>query len=74
MSSSGVWDFLVRRILRIYPAFLATVLFCTLVVGPLSSPAGWGFLSQIDVDMWLAGAVRLSLALPPLFVDNPQPQ
>ena len=72
-SSAGGWDFLVRRILRIYPAFLATILFCTFVVGPLASPAGWGFLKLIDMDMWLAASVRLSLALPALFTENPQP-
>ena len=40
--------------LRIYPAFLATILFCTFVVAPLASPTGWG-LSQANRRGYVAG-------------------
>lgn len=72
-SSRGVWDFIVKRVLRIYPAFLGVVLFCTFIVGPISSQSFVGFLRKLDIDMWLACAMRLSLSLPALFVGNPQP-
>lgn len=72
MSSKGNWDFLWKRVLRIYPAFLGVVLFCTFIVGPISRLSFLGFLNQLDVNLWLGSAVRLSLSLPPLFVENPQ--
>ncbi len=73
LSSKSTWDYLVRRVLRIYPAFLATVLFCTFLIGPIASDSGWGLVGLIDWNMWLDGAIRLNLVLPPLFTENPQP-
>ncbi len=35
--SKGVWDYLKKRILRIYPAFIVACLFCIFIVGPVLS-------------------------------------
>lgn len=38
INSKGLWDFLKKRILRIYPGFIVVSLFCALVVAPLGAP------------------------------------
>ncbi|MDQ2799903.1 MAG: acyltransferase [Armatimonadota bacterium] len=44
LRSRGTWDFLKKRALRIYPGWIAAVLFCVLIVIPILRPhhlSGW---------------------------------
>ena len=43
-SSAGLWDFLLRRGLRIYPGFIVAVLFTAFVVGPFAMVDGFPVL------------------------------
>lgn len=43
-SSAGLWDFLRRRALRIYPGFIVAVLFTAFVVGPFAMVNGFPML------------------------------
>jgi peptidoglycan/LPS O-acetylase OafA/YrhL len=43
-SSAGLWDFLWRRALRIYPGFIVAVLFTAFVVGPFAMVNGFPLL------------------------------
>jgi peptidoglycan/LPS O-acetylase OafA/YrhL len=48
LRSRGWWDYLKKRMLRIYPGFAVASLFCTLVVGPLGAPQLSAYLSGLD--------------------------
>ena len=57
LSSRGLWSFLARRILRIYPAFIVVTAACLLLFGPLASHNGadyWRGLSPRQVVHMLA--------------------
>ena len=50
--SQGPWDFLRKRVLRIYPAVAVMSLFCLFVVGPLEFTECFGVLSRVaDPDL-----------------------
>lgn len=54
-ASASTWSYFVKRILRIYPAFILCTLVCVLVVAPL----GGAHLAGLGVRDWARVAVRL---------------
>lgn len=72
--SSGWADFLWRRVLRIYPGFIAACLFAAFVAAPLGSPDALAYLESIDLPAFLAAMLQLGkLDVPPSFLANPYP-
>jgi len=73
MSQPAVWPFLKKRVLRIYPGFVAASLICAFVIGPIvAEPAG--YFSRL----WLPGFVRGMATLsepvvPAIFTGTPYP-
>ena len=68
--SRGLGDFLLKRVLRVYPAFIVAVALGVLVVAPLSS----GLSLSIDAGDWLLGTLDLRGYTPAnTFPDNPLP-
>ena len=73
--SRGVGDFLRKRVLRIYPGWIVNLLFCVLLVAPLSrpdhhlhlrDPATWQFFLPLTLQHGPVG-------LPGVFLFNPFP-
>jgi peptidoglycan/LPS O-acetylase OafA/YrhL len=68
LRSRGIVDFLRKRVLRIYPAFIVAVTFGILAVVPLSSDRAL----SIDVWEWLTSTLRLKGYTPAgAFAGNP---
>ncbi len=65
-------DFLHKRVLRIYPGFLAASLFCALVVGPLGAAniaAYWHLFQPVKFARW--ALVLVGPYIPAIFVSLP---
>ena len=65
-------DFLQKRVLRIYPGFLAASLFCALVVGPLGAAdaaAYWHQFQPVKFARW--ALVLVGPYIPTIFVSLP---
>jgi len=65
-------DYLQKRVLRIYPGFLAASLFCALVVGPLGAAdaaAYWHQFQPVKFARWALALV--GPAIPTIFVSLP---
>lgn len=74
LASAGWRDFLRRRALRVYPAFVVACLVSAFVAAPLGSPDPLEYVERIDPGAFLAGVVLLDkLQIPPSFLDNPYP-
>ena len=58
-ASSGLKSYLLKRVLRIYPAFIAASFFCILIVAPLSS--GWVVIGQLGIKDWLFTVFKMSV-------------
>ncbi|MFN8635946.1 MAG: acyltransferase [Chloroflexota bacterium] len=72
--SDGWRDFLKRRVLRVYPAFVVASVFSAFVAAPLGSPNPGAYLDTIDLGGFLVGAAQLDkLSVPPSFLANPYP-
>ena len=74
--SHGFYDYMKKRILRIYPGYIATVLFCFLIVGPISAPSIHGYNAGLVplAKRNVVGLVTLGLpVVPPVFVGSPYP-
>lgn len=54
------WNFLKKRLLRIYPGFIASTLICVFVVGPLAANP-----QQYFASFWVGGFVKSLLLLQP---------
>jgi peptidoglycan/LPS O-acetylase OafA/YrhL len=68
-----VSTFLIKRILRIYPAFIVASVVSIFIVGPLAANAS-DYLATLDVQKALLGFVKLSSPVtPPVFVGQPYP-
>jgi peptidoglycan/LPS O-acetylase OafA/YrhL len=66
-------DFLQKRALRIYPAFVACSLVCAFAVGPLAANAAQYF-HEFQVAKFLGGVLILFVPLiPPVFQGTPHP-
>ena len=69
------WDFLRRRVLRIYPAFIMACLFAAFVAAPLGAPDPLDYLASIHFEPFAAAVLQLGkLQLPPSFTTNPIPE
>ena len=74
-NSSGVVDFLRKRILRIYPGFIVATAIAALVVVPLASGAGMSSISAFNPIRWILRALRLKeYVQTPVFTQNPYPK
>jgi peptidoglycan/LPS O-acetylase OafA/YrhL len=70
--SSGPGDYLRKRVLRIYPGFLAAVAFCGLVVGPLGAANLAEYWGAFSPSQFVVKALNLQgAAIPPSFQSNP---
>ena len=68
--SKHLFDFLQKRVLRIYPAFIVAVALGVFVLGPIGVPGKF----QVNVSQWLLGTVNLRGYSPPnIFAHNPAP-
>lgn len=66
------FDFLQKRVLRIYPGFLAASLFCALIVGPLGAAdaaAYWHQFQPVKFTRW--ALVLVGPYIPTIFVSLP---
>lgn len=65
-------DFLRRRVLRVYPAFIVASVVSAFVAAPLGSANPLAYLGSIDVLGFVAGVFLLDkLSIPPSFLSNP---
>ena len=64
-------DFLQKRVLRIYPGFLAASLFCALVVGPLGPPMPPPTGTSFSREVCALGLVLVGPYIPTIFVSLP---
>lgn len=72
--SAGWRDFLRRRVLRIYPAFLVASVFSAFVAAPIGSRAVIDYLESLDLLRFVGNALTLGkLEIPPSFLNNPYP-
>ncbi len=68
--SSGLFDYLRRRFLRIYPGFLCAVLFSSLIAGPLISGNARGYFEVFDFGTFVTQAFNLGGAYAPGVTTN----
>jgi peptidoglycan/LPS O-acetylase OafA/YrhL len=67
------WDFVKKRVLRIYPAFIIASLLSAIIVGPLGANAA-GYFAQIDFKELFKGLLLLRApSVPPTFEGTPYP-
>lgn len=68
----GFLDFFRKRALRIYPGFIAAVLFCAFMVAPFVAADPWATLSKSQMVQVLKSCLFLqSYKAPSTFPDNP---
>src|SRR5262245_28386885 len=74
LESAGWRDFLQRRVLRVYPAFVVASVFSAFVAAPLGHPLGFAYLDTVDLGRFLLDVAQLNkLSVPPSFLTNPFP-
>jgi peptidoglycan/LPS O-acetylase OafA/YrhL len=72
--SDGWRDFLWRRGLRVYPAFVVASVFSAFVAAPLGSTDPAGYVDSLDLGRFLLDVAQLNkLSVPPSFLANPFP-
>lgn len=65
------WQFLKKRILRIYPAFLVATLVCIFIVGPLGTLDRADYFSRLNLHALAIEALHLlTPTLPPVFLGT----
>src|SRR4051794_39258449 len=74
LQSDGWRDFLRRRVLRVYPAFVVASVCSAFIAAPLGSPSPLGYVDSIDPFRFLTDVAQLNkLSIPPSFLSNPFP-
>jgi peptidoglycan/LPS O-acetylase OafA/YrhL len=74
VQSAGWRDFLRRRVLRIYPAFIVASLLSAFVAAPLGSGTPIDYLESVNVlGVALTTLTLGKLEIPPSFLTNPYP-
>jgi len=74
IKSDGFFSYLSKRVLRIYPGFLAAALFCAAVVGPLGSQDALNYFKSFNLPQFLGrAAFLLPLPNPPAFEGSHHP-
>ena len=69
--SRSVGDFLKRRVLRIYPAFILVSLVCGLIVGPSFAARPGSYFAEFDARAFLVGIATLRTPIiPEVFPHN----
>ena len=61
--SSSFKSYITKRILRIYPGFIVSTLFCYFCVVPLAQ--NWQFLAKFDAWFWLKSWLKMMILVPP---------
>lgn len=64
--SKGLWDYLKKRIIRIYPGFIVASLFCICIFGPLGTAdwfSPWGYWKLYYQNMHIGKALANMLQL-----------
>ena len=71
--SLGIWDYLKKRILRIYPGFVIVSLLCALIVGPLAADNTAAYWHQLGTEglTFFPRLILLDLTVPPVFIHMP---
>ena len=73
--SENVFEFLAKRILRIYPGLIAACIFSVFIVGLVFTPFGlWEYISHAQTNLyWLtATGFDIQYNLPLVFAENPK--
>ncbi len=74
LRSCSFWNYLSKRMLRIYPGFLVVCVLCAFLVGPLGAGSASLYFHQLSLLQFVRHALLLDkLALPPAFGANPLP-
>ncbi len=70
VSDPRPWPFLKKRLLRIYPGFIAASLACAFIVGPLGADAA-AYFADFQALPFLDSVLFLNIpVLPPVFADS----
>lgn len=70
-TNSNIWQFLKKRILRIYPGFIAASLVCAFIVGPLGSESNQYYL-HFEISGFLKNLLLLNRPfIPSVFLGQP---
>src|SRR4051794_40740119 len=74
LESAGWIDFLRRRVLRVYPAFVVASVISAFVAAPLGAANPAAYVNSLDVGRFLVDVAQLNkLSIPPSFLANPFP-
>lgn len=74
LRSRTFWSYFSKRLLRIYPGFLAAGVLCLVFFGPLGAGSAGLYFHRLSVAQFLHHALLLDkLSLPPTFSHNPLP-
>ena len=72
--SKGIGEFFRKRVLRIYPGFIAACAFCALIAAPLGTATPVSYLGAVanSITSFVLHVLTLdTLSLPPAFLANP---
>lgn len=73
LQSSSFWSYLRKRVLRIFPGFIAACLACALLFAPLGAAHFSGYVRAVGWPSFFLNLPLLHLHLPQSFLQNPYP-